>query len=138
MKNFQSWLTLGTAVIPAFVTGLLSFLASWLKSRSSINNLKVQFEHDIEKLALSHKHQLESIENQHLQEIDSLKQSHELRLSELEKVSKLNAETDLSLKQNELIYKVMTGEVDFEKLLTSAEKAEEYNKRQVLQRKFIK
>ncbi|MEE3747368.1 hypothetical protein V2H31_10835 [Streptococcus suis] len=137
MENFQFWLTFGTATIPAAITGLLSFGASWIKNRSDIKAIKIQFEHEMEKLSLSHKHELENIERQHSQELDALKQSHDLRLLELEKVSKLDAETDLALKQNELIYKVMTGEVNLDSVFSSADKVENYNQKQNLKKQFV-
>lgn len=137
MENFQFWSTFATATIPAVITALLSFGASWMKNRSDIKAIKVQFNHDMEKLSLSHKHELENIERQHSQELDALKQSHNLRLLELEKVSKLDAETDLAMKQNDLIYKVASGELDIEKIFAAAQKSEQYTQKQSLQKQFV-
>ncbi|WP_162012534.1 hypothetical protein [Streptococcus sp. S784/96/1] len=147
MDNIQFWQTLGTSAIPAAITGLLSFLASWSKNKAELKSLEKQFTqdmeklekqfiHDMEKMELTHKHQIENIERQHTQELDALKQSHELRLQELEKVSQLDAQTDLSLKQNDLAFKVLTGEVDLDSIVKVANKSNQYNQKQQLQAQF--
>ncbi|HFR3690972.1 TPA: hypothetical protein ACJ51R_000511 [Streptococcus suis] len=130
MEKFQFWLTLGTSVIPAVATGLLSFLASWVKNRADLKSLEKQFTHDLEKMELNHKHQIENIERQHSQELAALKQSHELRLQELEKVSQLDTQTDQGLKINDLIFKAISGEISPDTAISNLSKLNQFANQQ--------
>ena len=51
------------------------------------------------------------------------------------KVSQIDTETDKAMKMNDLIYKTFTGEVDLDKALKLADKAN--NHKQNLNKKFI-
>lgn len=141
MDNIQFWQTLGTSAIPAAITGLLSFLASWSKSKAELKSLEKQFTqdmeklekqfiHDMEKMELTHKHQIENIERQHTQELDALKQSHELRLQELEKVSQLDTQTDQGLKINDLIFKAIAGEISPDTAISNIGKLNQFASQQ--------
>lgn len=79
MENFQFWLTLGTATIPAAITGLLSFGASWMKNRSDIKALREQFKHD-----------METLEKSHINELEKMKEAHRLELENIQKQSELD------------------------------------------------
>lgn len=68
-------------------------------------------------------------------DLEKVKQAHELRLHEVEKVAQLDTETDKPMKMNDLAYKVLTGEVDFDKALKLANKANSH--KQNLNKKFI-
>lgn len=79
MDNFQFWLTFATATIPAAITGLLSFGASWTKNRSDIKTLKEQFKHD-----------METLEKNHMNELEKMKEAHKLELENIQKQSELD------------------------------------------------
>lgn len=87
MKDFQFWLTLGTATIPASISGLLSFLGSWMKNRSEIKQIENKHQNDLEKLEKQYKHDFEAIEKNHLQEIEKMKEAHKLELENIQKHS---------------------------------------------------
>lgn len=79
MKDFQFWFTLGTATIPAIITGLLSFLVSWLKNRTDLKSLEKQFQHD-----------METLEKNHLNELEKMKEAHQLELENIQKQSEID------------------------------------------------
>ncbi|MBJ6745546.1 hypothetical protein JEQ21_03540 [Streptococcus sp. 121] len=81
MENFQFWLTLTTATIPAAITGLLSFCASWLKNQSDIKSLREQFKHDMETLEKSHKNELEKMKEAHKLELENIQKQSELDMT---------------------------------------------------------
>ncbi|MEQ9809229.1 hypothetical protein [Streptococcus jiangjianxini] len=101
MENFQFWLTLGTATIPALLTGLASFSASWMKNRSDIKSLEKQFSHDSEMVNLNHKHEIdnlqkkfeqdfEQMEKRHQHDIERMKEAHKLELENIQKKSEVD------------------------------------------------
>lgn len=91
MEKFQFWLTFATAAIPATITGLLSFGASWLKSRSDLKSLREKFKHD-----------METLEKNHTNELEKMKEAHKLELENIQKQS----ESDMS---KELLGMVMNA-----------------------------
>lgn len=82
MENFNFWLTLATATIPAAITGFLSFSASWMKNRSDLKRLREQFKHDMEKM-----------EKNHSQELEKMKAAHQLELENIQKQSEVEVNT---------------------------------------------
>ncbi|MGT2926896.1 hypothetical protein [Streptococcus cuniculipharyngis] len=95
MENFQFWLTLATATIPATITGLLSFFASWMKNRSEIKQIEKNHQNDLEKLEKQYKHDFEAIEKNHSQEIEKMKEAHKLQLENIQKQSELDMAKDI-------------------------------------------
>ncbi|WP_203264834.1 hypothetical protein [Streptococcus uberis] len=84
MENFKFWLTFGTATIPAVITGLLSFFASWMKNQTDIKSLREQCTHDMEKL-----------EKNHINELEKMKEAHKLELENIQKKSELEMTKDI-------------------------------------------
>lgn len=106
MKDFQFWLTFGTATIPALLTGLLSFIASWRKNRSDIKSLREKFKHDMESIEKKHHNDLEKLEKQyqhdfktmeraHFRELETMKEAHKLELENIQKQSELDMTKDI-------------------------------------------
>lgn len=93
MENFQFWLTFATATIPAAMTGLLSFWASWLKSRSDLKSLREKFKHD-----------METLEKNHTNELEKMKEAHKLELENIQKQS----ESDMSKELLTMVMNVAT------------------------------
>lgn len=114
--DYQILIQPAISVILAIISGLWSYIASKANNKA-----------EIEKQAKEHSHIVEKLEK--------VKQAHELRLQELEKVSQIDTETDKAMKMNDLIYKTFTGEVDLDKALKLADKAN--NHKQKLNKKFI-
>ena len=81
MENFQFWLTFATATIPATITGLLSFGASWMKSCSDFKSLREKFKHDIETLEKNHTNELEKMKEAHKLELENIQKQSEFDMS---------------------------------------------------------
>lgn len=121
MENFNFGLTVVTAVLPATITAVISFIASRFKNKSDIEALEKQF-----------KHEMDTLEKKHQQELESLAQSHNLKIDELKATYQFDAEKQQSNLVNELAMKALIGEVDFDTILSISQKAENYNKKQLL------
>lgn len=119
--DYQILIQPAISVILAIISGLWSYIASKANNKA-----------EIEKQAKEHSHIVEKLEKEFHYQIDTLKQQHTL---ELEKVSQIDTETDKAMKMNDLIYKTFTGEVDLDKALKLADKAN--NHKQKLNKKFI-
>ena len=133
--EYQVLIQPAISVILAIISGLWSYVASKANNKAEIEKQAKEHSHTIEKLEREFHHQIDTLKQQHALDLEKVKQAHELRLQELEKVSQLDAETDKAMKMNDLAYKVLTGEVDLDKALTIADKANSRN--QNLKQKFI-
>ena len=134
--EYQVLIQPAISVILAIISGLWSYVASKANNKAEIDKQAKEHSQSIEKLEKEFHYQIDTLKQQHALELEKVKQAHELRLQELEKVSQLDAETDKAMKMNELAYKVLTGEIDFDKTLTIADKANSHN--QNLKQKFIR
>lgn len=123
------------SVILAIISGLWSYIASKANNKAEIEKQAKEHSHIVEKLEKEFHYQIDTLKQQHALELEKVKQAHELRLQELEKVSQLDTESDKAMMINDLTYKVLTGEVDFDKALKLAHKANSHN--QKLKQKFI-
>ncbi|HEP1900306.1 TPA: hypothetical protein VPH74_000003 [Streptococcus pyogenes] len=92
MENFQFWLTFATAAIPAAITGLLSFGASWMKNRTDIKSLEKQFNHDVEMARLAHKHELDNLQKQFQKDFEQMKKNHQHELEKIQEAHRLELE----------------------------------------------
>ena len=124
------------SVILAIISGLWSYIASKANNKAEIEKQAKEHSHIVEKLEKEFHYQIDTLKQQHALELEKVKQAHELRLQELEKVSQLDTETDKAMMINDLTYKVMTGEIDLDKTLKIAHKANSHN--QNLKQKFIR
>lgn len=124
------------SVILAIISGVWSYVASKANNKAEIEKQAKEHSHIVEKLEREFHYQIDTLKQQHVLELEKVKQAHELRLQELEKVSQLDAKTDELMKVNELSYKVLTGEIDLDKTLKIAHKANSHN--QDLKKKFIR
>ena len=123
------------SVILAIISGLWSYIASKANNKAEIEKQVKEHSHIVEKLEKEFHYQIDTLKQQHALELEKVKQAHELRLQELEKLSQLDTETDKAMMINDLTYKVLTGEVDFDKALKLAHKANSH--KQNLNKKFI-
>lgn len=123
------------SVILAIISGVWSYVASKANNKAEIEKQAKEHSHIVEKLEKEFHYQIDTLKQQHALELEKVKQAHELRLQELEKVSQLDAETDKAMKMNDLVYKTFTGEVNLDKALKIAHKANSHN--QNLKQKFI-
>lgn len=126
MENFNFWLTIATAVLPSTITAFISFLASRSKNKSDIEALEKQFNHEMD--ALDKKHQ---------QELESQAKSHNLKIEELKATYQFDAEKQKSNLVNELAMKALTGEVNLDTIFSISQKAESFNKKQLLQKQYV-
>lgn len=134
--EYQVLIQPAISVILAIISGLWSYVASKANNKAEIEKQAKEHSHIVEKLEKEFHYQIDTLKQQHTLELEKVKQAHELRLQELEKVSQLDAETDKAMKINDLAYKVLAGEVDFDKALNIAHKANSHN--QDLKKKFIR
>ncbi|HEV5679959.1 TPA: hypothetical protein VY854_001648 [Streptococcus pneumoniae] len=111
MNNFSFIETLAIAAIPAFVSGMWSYIAAKGNSKHEIDKINIAHSQELENVENQFKQDMEKMQKQHSQELYSLQQTHELRLLELEKVSQLDTQTDQGLKINDLIFKAISGEI---------------------------
>ena len=123
------------SVILAIISGVWSYVASKANNKAEIEKQAKEHSHIVEKLEREFHYQIDTLKQQHVLELEKVKQAHELRLQELEKVSQLDAKTDELMKVNDLSYKVLTGEIDLDKALKIADKANSH--KQNLNKKFI-
>ena len=77
--------TLLIACIPAFITGVISYLVAHKNASSQIKVLKEQNEHDLEKLMKQHEIDIENLKETHKLEMERLEQEHKNKL-ELQKI----------------------------------------------------
>ena len=133
--DYQILIQPAISVILAIISGLWSYIASKANNKAEIEKQAKEHSHIVEKLEKEFHYQIDTLKQQHTLELEKVKQAHELRLQELEKVSQLDAKTDELMKMNDLTYKVFTGEVDFDRALKIANKANSHN--QNLKKKFI-
>ena len=133
--EYQALIQPAISVILAIISGLWSYIASKANNKAEIEKQSKEHSHIVEKLEKEFQHQIDTLKQQHAFDLEKVKQAHELRLQELEKVSQLDAETDKAMKVNDLAYKVLAGEVDFDKALKIANKAS--NSKQNLNKRFI-
>lgn len=97
MEKFNFWLTIATAVLPAAISAIISFLASRYKNRSDIESLeKVQswddyyrknHSNDLERLEKQYQHDFEAMEKNHFRELEKMKEAHTLELENIQKQS---------------------------------------------------
>ncbi|HEW4522888.1 TPA: hypothetical protein V0F36_001526 [Streptococcus pneumoniae] len=129
--DYQILIQPAISVILAIISGLWSYIASKANNKAEIEKQAKEHSHIVEKLEKEFHYQIDTL----TLELEKVKQAHELRLQELEKVSQIDTETDKAMKMNDLIYKTFTGEVDLDKALKLADKAN--NHKQKLNKKFI-
>lgn len=77
--------TLLIACIPAFITGVITYLVAHKNASSQIKILKEQNEHDLEKLMKQHEIDIENLKEAHKLEMEKLEQEHKNKL-ELQKI----------------------------------------------------
>ena len=141
MNNFSFIETLAIAAIPAFVSGIWSYIAAKGNSKHEIDKINIAHSQELENIENQFKQDMEKMQKQHSQELDSLKQTHELRLLELEKVSQLDTQTDQNLKINDLIFKAISGEISADVAIKNISTLSQFaNKQQPsdLQKQFVK
>ena len=141
MNNFSFIETLAIAAIPAFVSGIWSYIAAKGNSKHEIDKINIAHSQELENVENQFKQDMEKMQKQHSQELDSLKQTHELRLLELEKVSQLDTQTDQNLKINDLIFKAISGEISADVAIKNISTLSQFaNKQQPsnLQKQFVK
>ena len=141
MNNFSFIETLAIAAIPAFVSGIWSYIAAKGNSKHEIDKINIAHSQELENIENQFKQDMEKMQKQHSQELDSLKQTHELRLLELEKVSQLDTQTDQNLKINDLIFKAISGEISADAAIKNISTLSQFaNKQQPsnLQKQFVK
>lgn len=141
MNNFSFIETLAIAAIPAFVSGLWSYIAAKGNSKHEIDKINIAHSQELENIENQFKQDMDKMQKQHSQELDSLKQTHELRLLELEKVSQLDTQTDQNLKINDLIFKAISGEISADVAIKNISTLSQFaNKQQPsnLQKQFVK
>lgn len=107
--NFQFWLTFGTAVIPAAITGLLSFFASWIKNRSDIKSLQEQFKHDAEMARLNHNHELDNLQKKFKQDFEQMEKKHQHELEKMQEAHRLELENIQKKSEADLTSTVAQG-----------------------------
>ena len=133
--DYQILIQPAISVILAIISGLWSYIASKANNKAEIEKQAKEHSHIVEKIEKEFHYQIDTLKQQHALELEKVKQAHELRLLELEKVSQIDTETDKAMKMNDLIYKTFTGEVDLDKALKLADKAN--NHKQNLNKRFI-
>lgn len=141
MNNFSFIETLAIAAIPAFVSGVWSYIAAKGNSKHEIDKINIAHLQELENIENQFKQDMEKMQKQHSQELYSLKQTHELRLLELEKVSQLDTQTDQGLKLNDLIFKTISGEISPDLAIKNIDTLSQFaNKQQPsnLQKQFVK
>ena len=141
MNNFSFIETLAIAAIPAFVSGVWSYIAAKGNSKHEIDKINIAHLQELENIENQFKQDMEKMQKQHSQELYSLKQTHELRLLELEKVSQLDTQTDRGLKLNDLIFKAISGEISPDLAIKNIDTLSQFaNKQQPsnLQKQFVK
>lgn len=141
MNNFSFIETLAIAAIPAFVSGIWSYIAAKENSKHEIDKINIAHSQELENIENQFKQDMDKMQKQHSQELDSLKQTHELRLLELEKVSQLDTQTDQNLKINDLIFKAISGEISADVAIKNISTLSQFaNKQQPsnLQKQFVK
>ncbi|CIP78712.1 phage protein [Streptococcus pneumoniae] len=104
MNNFSFIETLAIAAIPAFVSGMWSYIAAKGNSKHEIDKINIAHSQELENVENQFKQDMEKMQKQHSQELYSLQQTHELRLLELEKVSQLDTQTDQGKKIIFMLY----------------------------------
>lgn len=98
MEKFNFWLTIATAVLPAAISAIISFLASRYQNRSDIESLEKKFNHemttieknhsnDLERLEKQYQHDFEAMEKNHSRELEKMKEAHTLELENIQKQS---------------------------------------------------
>lgn len=141
MNNFSFIETLAIAAIPAFVSGIWSYIAAKGNSKHEIDKINIAHSQELENVENQFKQDMEKMQKQHSQELYSLQQTHELRLLELEKVSQLDTQTDQNLKINDLIFKAISGEISADVAIKNISTLSQFaNKQQPsnLQKQFVK
>ncbi|CJM12227.1 phage protein [Streptococcus pneumoniae] len=141
MNNFSFIETLAIAAIPAFVSGMWSYIAAKGNSKHEIDKINIAHSQELENVENQFKQDMEKMQKQHSQELYSLQQTHELRLLELEKVSQLDTQTDQGLKINDLIFKAISGEISTDVAIKNMSTLSHFaNKQQPsdLQKQFVK
>ncbi|VLL35948.1 phage protein [Streptococcus pneumoniae] len=141
MNNFSFIETLAIAAIPAFVSGMWSYIAAKGNSKHEIDKINIAHSQELENVENQFKQDMEKMQKQHSQELYSLQQTHELRLLELEKVSQLDTQTDQGLKITDLIFKAISGEISADVAIKNISTLSHFaNKQQPsdLQKQFMK
>ncbi|HEW4468494.1 TPA: hypothetical protein V0E93_001922 [Streptococcus pneumoniae] len=141
MNNFSFIETLAIAAIPAFVSGMWSYIAAKGNSKHEIDKINIAHSQELENVENQFKQDMEKMQKQHSQELYSLQQTHELRLLELEKVSQLDTQTYQGLKINDLIFKAISGEISADVAIKNMSTLSHFaNKQQPsdLQKQFVK
>ena len=125
------WIQLLIAIIPASITGIVSYLVATKKCKNEIETLRTSNKHEIEKLMKRHEIDIESIKEKHKLDIETKEKEHQLRIEEI----KVKNEQEMLKKEKELSNSVaysMMGDATkelFSGLFNSPEIKEELNKK---------
>lgn len=74
------WETLLISCIPSIVTGIVTFVGMKIQVNTTIRQLKMTNEHELEKLMEQHKVDIESIREEHRLELELKEKEHQYKL----------------------------------------------------------
>jgi uncharacterized membrane protein YqiK len=124
------WTQIIAAIVPALITGIVSYFATLTKCKNEIKTLSDSNKHEIDKLMKQHEIDIESIKEKHKLELEILEKQHELKLEEM----KFQSEQEIAKKEKEIsdtaMYSMM-GDASknlFSGIMSSPEVKEQINK----------
>lgn len=86
------------AIVPAAISGVVSYLIATKNCKNEIDTLKTSNKHEIEKLMKRHEIDIESLKEKHKLDMETKEKEHQLRIEEI----KVKNEQEMLKKEKEL------------------------------------
>ena len=129
--NKELIIQLCIGVIPAIISGLISFFISMKQFKNEIKKLETNNKHEIEKLMKQHEVDINSLKEKHKMDLEMKDKEHALKIEEI----KIQNEQDIMKKEKELsnsaMYSIMEGATKdiFKELFNSKDIQEEISRK---------
>ncbi|WP_310605311.1 hypothetical protein [Anaerosporobacter sp.] len=94
--------------VPAFFTGIITYLTAVRNAKTKINSLVEKNKHEIEKLMRQHEVDIESLKEKHQLETEKSNQEHKHKMEILELEHRNEMESKEKEQSNAAMYGVMT------------------------------
>lgn len=124
MENLKFFMPYIVSVITAIISGVSSYCLSKRKFKNEVETIKINNEHEINKLMEQHKVDIENLKEKHLLEMESKEKDHkhEKEILELKSKNAINEKNQemmnsaMSGVMGNFMSDVLSGKVDMEQL----------------------
>lgn len=129
--NSSLWSQLLIGIVPAIISGIISFLISMKQFKNELKKVETNNKHEIDKLMKQHEIDINSLKEKHKMDLELKEKEHKLKMEEI----RIQNEQDILKKEKELsdsaMYSMMEGATKdlFSGIFNSEEFKEEISKK---------